>query len=270
MTGFAALVRLSLRDLSRRRILWVLGFLLLGGFAASFWIRHLMERMVIEGASVEIVTRKANQTLKFLADRIRETSTFAVILVAAIVAPESRRNGTTQFVLAAGVGRLRHAASQFLALSAFVAAGALVVHGGFFAAAANVGPVKASEVLLAWALLLAPLLAVASAVFSMSLTLSTIEVLLLFIAEPVALRAMADMAGRFLPLGPVRVLESAVLLFPNPTDATPWPHLALAHGPPAPDLVRPAVHALLAAAFWTAWGLVLLRRHDFGSRTAIK
>jgi hypothetical protein len=162
------------------------------------------------------------------------------------------------------------------ALAALLTAGTLVLHGGYMAAVARVGSVNGAEVLLGWALLLVPLLATAVAVFSVSLTMSTIETLLVFVAVPFALQvavlgASSLDAHRWLWL--VRVFESARLLFPNPADATPWPHLSFsspAPRAPAPEMLWPVVHALLADAFWTTWGLFALRRHDFGSRTAIK
>jgi hypothetical protein len=276
VTAFVALVLLSLRDLARRRLLWGVVLLLLGGLGLSYWARRLMEDMLELGASYDVATHRAAQTLESVASTLRLSTVFAVILVAAIVAPESRRIGTTQFVLASGVGRRAHAASQFVALAALVTAGTLVLHGGYFAALARLGTVSAAEAGLSWALLLLPLLAAAAAVFSMSLTLSTIETLLLFLAAPFALD-VAILGASSLASHPwlwlVRLLESARLLFPNPADATPWPHLSFAdpsQRPPVPESFWPAAHTLLAAAFWTGWGLLALRRHDFGSRTAIK
>jgi hypothetical protein len=276
MTGFPALVLLSVRDLARRRLLWVVVLLLFGGLGLSYLVQQVTADMLASGASYDVATHRAAQQLEGYAASIRTGSVFAAILVAAIIAPEARRNGTTQFVLASGVGRAAHAASQLAALAALLTAGTLVLHGGYMAAVARVGSVSGSEALLGWALLLVPLLATAVAVFSVSLTLSTIETLLVFVAVPYGLQvavlgASSLDAHRWLWL--VRVFESARLLFPNPADATPWPHLSFsspAARTPAPEMFWPVVHALLAAAFWTTWGLFALRRHDFGSRTAIK
>jgi hypothetical protein len=68
------------------------------------------------------------------------------------------------------------------------------------------------------------------------------------------------------------MMEKVGLLFPEPEELVPWPHLR--YGPSdslaAPVWEWPLAHFCVVLAFWLVLGLWRYQRHDFGSRTAVK
>src|SRR5258708_22391041 len=122
------------------------------------------------GVRCDIDTRRAAATLETYTDQIRKGAAILVVVVAALVAPPSRRDGTTQFVLTLSVGRRRLALAQFGALALFILMGTIVVHAGYMITAYKLGILRVEEALWAWLLLLVPLLVLAAVRFSMSLT----------------------------------------------------------------------------------------------------
>jgi hypothetical protein len=81
-----------------------------------------------QGSSFDRATRAALSELDRLASQFRTGLVFAIIVMSALVAPESRRNGSLQFVLSLQVSRRRAALAQFAALSALVTAAAVIVY----------------------------------------------------------------------------------------------------------------------------------------------
>jgi hypothetical protein len=275
MTRFGSLVRVFLRDLVRRRMIWGLVLLTVGIVAINYGAVRTMRDAIGNGETWDMATRRASSQLDSFATGLRGWLSVVVVLIAALVAPESRRNGTTQFVLSLGVSRNTLAAAQFAALTAFILAATLIVHGGFAAAGLWTGALTGREVALGWTTLLVPLLAPAAAAFALSLTASPLETYLVFIGGPLVTRVVPSLAQGFPDKFPqllVRALENVGLFFPEINEIIPWPHLSYgsASGPPYPQLGWPLAHLAAAVGFWVVLGLWFQRHHDFGSRTAVK
>jgi hypothetical protein len=193
----------------------------------------------------------------------------------AVVAPESRRNGTTQFALSCGVRRGEIATAQFLALSVILGLVVSVVHVGFAIPGIATGAMSAIEVALGWVGLLVPLLALAAAVFCLSLTATAIETYLVFLGVPLMVKTIPTLIGglpRWFPGPGARALDNFSLLFPEVDAIIPWPHLSYgaAGGLPHPQSQWPIAHETVVIGFWLLLGLWRYGRHDFGSRTAVK
>jgi hypothetical protein len=275
VTGFGALIRIFLRDLIRRRLLWGLVLVTAGVMAVNYWLVHQMEEAIGNGESWDIATRQGASRLNDLVSWMRPWLGFAVVLFAAQVAPESRRNGTTQFVLSLGVRRNVLAAAQYIAMGIMLTAAVLILHAGFAVAGAKTGYLNVPEIALSWITLLVPALAIAGAVFALSLTASALETYLVFLGIPVLTRILPAAIGGFPRAFPVSLahgIQSFGLLFPEFDELVLWPHLSFRSGsaPPHPQWQWALAHASAAIAFWIVLGVWLQRRHDFGSRTALK
>lgn len=275
MSRFSSLVALFVRDLVRRRMLWIIVFIVIGVIGLNYWTAHAMERAVGGGQSIDIATKRAASSLDDLASTVRSMTSYAVIAIAAIVAPESRRNGTTQFVLSLGVGRGVLSAAQFVALTLLIAAGSLALHVGFSIAALSVEAVTFREAILSWPLLMGPLIATAAAVFALSTTFGILETYMVFFGAPFVTGTILELVHDKLdgvPLAPVRAVENLRLLLPDTHALMVWPHLGVAGAGPSSESIWawPVIHNMLAVTLWILIGAALLRRHDFGSRTALK
>src|SRR5687767_10242489 len=128
MSAFFSLVRLFVRDLIRRKLFWALVVVMIGSAAIAYWTNQQMVDAMGRGESYDMASRRAASNLDHLADSVRTWLYIAVILLAAQVAPESRKNGTAQFVLSQGVRRDVLAASQLTALAFLITSGVLLVH----------------------------------------------------------------------------------------------------------------------------------------------
>ena len=274
MTGFGSLVKMFVRDLVRRRFLWLLVAMTLAMVSLAYATSRTMEDSIGNGETWEMATRRASSQLDTFASWIRPWLVFAVALFAAQVAPESRRNGTTQFVLSLGVRRPVLAAAQFVALALVLGSGVLIVHAGFVVAGVRAGHMSFAEVSVAWFTLLAPLLATAACVFAVSLTASTLETYLVFVVVPLlaSILPTVHVVPQAVPPAFVRALENVRLLLPDPVELMTWPRLTFgaADGAPLPECRWLVAQAAAAVAFWTLFGLWLQGRHDFGSRTAAR
>jgi hypothetical protein len=266
-------VRLYLRDLSRRRLVWILALLLLGGAALNYWASRSIDQAIGEGATWAMATRGTASGLDDLASTFRSWSAFAVMILAAQVAPESRRNGTTQFILSCGIGRDMLAAAQFAALALLIASATLVVHIAFSIAGLKAGAMSSGDAAMAWPLLLLPMIGVAAAVLGVSLTMSAIETYFLFLGVPLLTRILPTLMHGLpqgLPMWIVRAIDNVALFFPDATAVVFWPHATSGKTLARSALAMSAVHGAMATAFWIVLGLYRHRRHDFGSRTAGK
>lgn len=274
MSGFLPLVKLFLRDLVRRKSLWIIVAIVCGIILVSYLVSKTMEEAVASGVRYDLATRRAIGQLDQFASTVRSWALVFVILISALVAPESRRNGTTQFVLTMQVSRIRLATAQFAALAVFVTAGVILVHLGYCITAWRLDSVSIAEALLSWVYLWVPCMAVAAAVFSISLVSSVVETYVLFVGFPIALDATLAIASQAKKafLTPLAIFaENGRLLFPDVTELILWPRLALiAERPPYPEWGWWLANALLAVLFWIALGWYRYTNHDFGSRTAIK
>ncbi len=272
---FWTLVRLCLRDLARRRFLWGLVVVGVALLAVAYWSSSSIENAIGQGQSFTTAARQATARLDSLAGAVREALYIGVVLLAAQVAPESRKNGTTQFVLTFGVSRETLAAAQLFALALVVSVATFTVHAGFGVAYGYAHSAVPRDLELGGLVLLAPMLAGAACSFAVSLTAGSIETYLLFLGVPFVGRSIPEWMGtsvQHVPLAIVRLVDNVTTLFPPFAALAPWPHLAppRSEGGPFAQWGWPIAQAVLATAFWIVLGAVRLRRHDFGSRTAAK
>jgi hypothetical protein len=281
MRQLVTLVGLFWQSLIRRKSLWLVIAVVGVSLLINYTIQSQMRSMLEDGVRYDIATRRATATLQQYASQIREASVFLVLVIAALVAPPARRDGTTQFVLTLSVSRLRIALAQYGALAIFLIVSVLVVHAGYMAAAHHLGILRWREALLAWPLLLVPLLLVATASFSMSLTRPALLVYGILLGVPYLLLPVlegwigtweAAKAPLWLRLGSARLVDNLDLLFPRWSHLVAWPGLDLGapERPPLPAWRLELVHSLAATAFWVVVGLWGYRRHDFGSRLPTK
>jgi len=275
MNAFAGLTLLFLRDLIRRRSLWIVIALLLAMLAINYYIQQEFQFSLERGERYDIASRRAVGMLEEYAGSIRELLMVGIVIIATLVAPESRRNGTTQFVLSIPLGRLRVALAQFAALGILVTLLVLVLHLGFCVTAWEYRAMDWWEMGTAWAPLLLSCLLLAAPVFAFSTVGSIIATLILFLVLPHAMEVavMGLQSVRALDLGLlVKLLENIRMLFPRMEQLLFWPHLP-APNPAglalAPEWGWLLLHELAVACFWCLLGYWLYRNHDFGSRTAL-
>jgi hypothetical protein len=280
MRQYLTLVRLFWQQLVRRKSLWIVvavaGVVLL----ISIAVQSQLKDMLAEGVRYDIATRQAAASLDSYVDQVRQGGAILVVLVAALVAPPSRKDGTTQFVLTLSVSRLRLAVAQFGALSVFIFLGTLVVHVGYMVTAHRLGLLRPSEALLAWFFLFVPLLLLAAASFSLSLTRPALLVYAILLGVPhILLPLLGAFVGSWETGVPElarllagRTIDNVGLLFPNLPQLIIWPRISLPmpERPPFPAWGLEGLHAVAAAAFWVVAGLWAYRRFDFGSRLPTK
>jgi ABC-type transport system involved in multi-copper enzyme maturation permease subunit len=277
MGQFTSLTVLFLKQLLRRKSLWIVVAVFGAMALVNYVVYKQMQDALGQGASYDVATRQATSALTGFAGQIRGFSIALVLLVSALVAPAARKDGTAQFVLCLSVDRFRLAAAQFAALSAFVVAAVLVVHGGYVLAASRLGAMSTMELLAAWSTLLAPLLLASLVVFSLSLSSGAITVYGVLIGMPyLLLPLLGGVIGQshaHLPMAMTRLIDNVRLLFPKAEDMIVWPHLGLdvqATEPPFPRWAWDLAHHGFASAFWIALGLWRYRSLDLGSRTSTK
>jgi hypothetical protein len=280
MRRYLGLVLLFWQHLIRRKSLWIVVALLGALTLINALIQSQMTGMLEQGVRYDIATRRAAASLDGYVQQIRGAAALLVVIVAALVAPASRKEGTSQFVLTLAVSRFRMAAGQFGALALFIALGTLVVHAGYCVAAYRLGILGPAEALGGWPLLLVPLLLAATSSFSLSLTRPPAVVYALLIVIPyVALPLLALFVSSWstdvpawIRLVSARFIDNAGLLFPDVGPLIAWPKLPLATSdrPPIPAWGWETAHQVAAVAFWVTAGLWAYRRYDFGSRIPTK
>jgi hypothetical protein len=277
MGQFTSLTVLFLKQLLRRKSLWIVVAVFGAMALVNYVVYKQMQDALGQGASYDLATRQATSALAGFAAQIRGFSIALVLLVSALVAPAARKDGTAQFVLCLSVDRYRLAAAQFAALSGFVVPAVLVIHGGYALAASRLGAMSSMELLTAWSALLAPLLLASLVVFSLSLSRGAIAVYGVLIGVPYLLLPLLGGAigewHAYLPLQTTRLVDNLSLLFPKPEDIVVWPHLGFeVHStePPFPRWGWELAHHGFASAFWIALGFWRYRNLDLGSRTPSK
>lgn len=277
---FRSLVWLFWQQLIRRKSIWIVvalaGVVLLINFAVASQMKGMLE----EGIRYDIATRRAAAALDSYASQIREWSVVLVLVVGALVAPPSRRDGTTQFVLTLSVTRRRLALAQFAALGLFIIVGTLVVHAGLVAAASRLGVLQVRDAAFSWIFLLVPLLLWATTSFSLSLTRPALLVYAILLGIPYLLLPLLSAfigswstdVPEIARLVASRFVDNWGLLFPKVATLIVWPKATLPTPmrPPWPAWHWEAFHAVAASAFWVAIGFWTYRRHDFGSRIPTK
>lgn len=280
MRRYLTLVRLFWQHLIRRKSLWVVIALVGVVMLINAVIQSQMKGMLDQGVRYDIATRRAAAALEDYAQQIRQGAALLVLIVGALIAPSSRKEGTSQFALTLSVSRLRLALAQFGALALFILLGALVVHVGYSVAAYRLGILRVPEALLGWAVFLVPLLLLAAASFSLSLTRPALLVYVILLGVPyLAVPLLTAFIGSWstrvpeaLRLLSARVVDNVGLLFPNLGPLIVWPKLWFSSPsrPPYPAWGWEAFHQVAAVALWVVVGLWAYRRYDFGSRIPMK
>jgi hypothetical protein len=280
MRRYLTLGRLFWQHLIRRKSLWVVIALVGVVMLINAAIQSQMKGMLDQGVRYDIATRRAAATLDAYAEQIRQGAVVLVLVVGALIAPASRKEGTTQFVLTLSVSRLRLALAQFGALALFILLGTFVVHLGYSTAAYRLGILQIPEALFGWAVLLVPLLLLATASFSLSLTRPALVVYTILLGVPyIALPLLSAFVGSWsaavpetLRLLAARVIDNVGLLFPKVEPLVVWPKLWVpaAERPPYPAWGWEVFHQISAVALWVVIGLWAYRRYDFGSRIPMK
>jgi hypothetical protein len=277
---YRSLVRLFWQQLIRRKSLWIVVALAGVVLLMNFMVASQMKVMLEQGIRYDIATRKAAAALDSYAAQIRQWSVVLVLVVGALVAPPSRRDGTTQFVLTLSVSRRRLALAQFGALGLFIIVGTLVVHAGFAAAAYRLGVLQVREASISWLFLFVPLLLWATTSFSLSLTRPALLVYAVLLGIPYLLLPLLSAfigswttkVPEIVRLAASRIVDNWGLLYPEVATFIIWPRASSTTParPPWPAWPLETMHVLAAIAFWVVIGLWMYRRHDFGSRTPTK
>ncbi len=277
MKPFFMLVEIYMRQLIRSKALWLMtGILALMVLYNSYYQSQFSEWLQ-EGITYDMATRKAFEKLQALAQQIRSYIGLLVVVIAAAVAPESRKNGTTQFVLSMQVSRFRLALAQFTALALFIIGASLILHLGFSVFAYKVGFMHWMDVLLAWILLLLPLLMVAAASFSLSLVFSTVVVYLIIFGLPYVVlnlfESLIQWQGEWIPVPIARLIDNLFFLIPDPQSVIFWPFVTprlSAVDPPFPVWSWSLLNFLFSISFWVLLGFWLYRNDNIGTRQALK
>ncbi len=276
MNSSSSLIALFIRDLLRRRILWFLVTLIAAMVAFNYLLAQNSATAVEGGASADAALHQAaatfDQWIAYILPRIMVVG----VVMAVLIAPESRRNGTTQFVLSVPMKRRSLAFTQFASIAVFISIAYMIIHFGVAIGGWRVGTVGLAEAAGAWVTLVIPALAVSAVVFALSLVFSLAATLVLCLAIPSGLVVLTEavrQAEAFDPTVPLKMLEHAAFLFPAWENLIFWPRLpteALNMGPATPGWGWLLAHEVLVVAFWVMLGSWLYLRHDFGSRTALK
>ncbi|MFZ2632769.1 MAG: hypothetical protein WA081_10835 [Desulfosalsimonadaceae bacterium] len=277
MKPFFTLIDIFIRQMIRSKALWVMTGMMALMILINFYFQSQFDDWMKGGMTYDMATRKATGALTSMAQEIRTYASIFIIIIAAVIAPESRKNGTTQFVLSLQVSRLKLAAAQFIALTLFIVAAVLVIHSGFSVFALKMGFIGIPEVLLSWILLLIPLLLAAAVSFSLSLTFSTAVVYILVFAVPLILIELLDTLirwkGQWIPVPVAHIVDNLNFLFIHPESIIFWPFLS--PNLSVSDAPYPVWHWFLlnnffAAGFWVMIGYLFYRNYNIGSRLPSK
>jgi len=275
-----SLVRLFWQHLIRRKSLWIVIAIVGVVMLINAAIQSQMKEMLQEGVRYDIATRRAAASLDQYAGQIRGGAALLALVVGALIAPASRKEGTTQFVLTLSVGRLRLGLAQLGALALFLVLGSLVIHIGYSVAAYRLGVLRPSQALLGWLVLLVPLALLASTSFALSLTRPAVVVYAILLGIPyLALPLLGAFVGGWSTRVPAvvrllsaRFIDNLALLFPKADALLVWPNLwvTVPERPPYPAWGLEVTHHLATVALWVLIGLWAYRRFEFGSRIPLK
>jgi hypothetical protein len=231
-----------------------------------------------DGLTYDMATRQVSDRLKSLFSSIRVYTGIFVFIVSALVAPGSRKNGTTQFVLSFQISRTKLALAQFTALCLFITAAVLILHLGLGIMAFHLKTIGMKDLLFGWVTFLVPVLMVAASGFSLSLSLSPITVYLILGGIPVFVLSLTEslFSGKlaaWIPVPVARLVDNVALLFPNPGSFLYWPRLTAGlsvTAPPYPLWSWALLNFLFATVFWVGLGYTLYLSHNIGSRQVMK
>ncbi len=280
MNSYRTLTGLFLKQLIRRKSIWLVCAVFMVMLTINVFINAQFKEYLDQGATFDVATKKAAKQLESYAGQIKGYGLMIVVMVSALIAPGSRKDGTTQFLISLSVSRFRLAVSQLTALIIFVFVSTLLIHVGYLIPALKLGIVSIPEILFAWLYLLIPLLLVSLIVFSMSLSRSAIMTYAIFLLIPflliplmesslISLADKTDMIPFFLS----RCVDNLEFLYPPIHTIIFWPHLTLGPPvtePPFPNWTWTVVHLMTSIAFWLTLSAWLYRRYNFGTRVLTK
>ncbi len=277
MKHFLALTILFLKQFIRRKSLWIVFIVFAAMMMLNYYIQSQLERAIAEGVRYDIATKQTISSLQTFASQIRVYAVYLILIVSALVAPASRKDGTTHFVLTLSVSRLQLALSQYSALSIFVFISVIIVHVGYVVAAHDFGIMTLGEIMFSWLFLLLPLMLLSAAVFSFSLSCRFIVTLIIFLAVPYVLLNLAEYAiiefADYVPMAAERFIDNLQFFFPPMQDVIIWPRISMGtmpKVPPIPDWTWQVWHTVFASLFWIVLGYFFYKKHDLGSRPATK
>jgi ABC-type transport system involved in multi-copper enzyme maturation permease subunit len=277
MGSFFSLVRIFFSLMIRSKALWVICAVVISMVLINFYIQSQMNEWLEDGMTYDMATQRASNNLNSLAEQVRSYSVLLVTIVSALIAPASRKNGTTQFVLSMQVTRLRLSVAQYAALAVFIASAVMITHLGFCIVGLYIGSIGLLEVLIGWMSLLLPLLIMAAISFSLSTAFSSIVVYLTLFGIPFLLLPLLDTLmqwkGKWIPVPVARLFDNLGFLFPDPEFLMFWPHLSPGHmvtDPPFPIYSWSILNFIFSAAFWVFISYYLFANYNIGSRQPLK
>ncbi len=277
MYNFPILVKIFFKQLIRSKALWIISGLLLVMVLLIFFYESNMQEWLGSGMTYDMATGKASNQLKNLSNSIVSYSILFIIIISALIAPGSRKNGTTQFVLCMQVSRLKLALAQFSALSIFVCIATLIIHIGFAITAIKVSLIGFPELFLAWIPFLATLLVASAISFSLSTGFSTIATYIILFGIPKILLPLIQelmvWKGQWIPVPVARLFDNLAMLFPDPKNIIFWPFLS-----PQMDIISPPyplwtwclLNYSFGALFWILVGFYCYSGNNIGSRQVLK
>ena len=278
MNPFKALVKLFLVQMRQSKALWVICGVMALAILFNVYTETQFKQWMDDGMTYDLATQKATGALKQLAASIRNYSVIFVFVIAALVAPTSRKNGTSQFVLSLQVSRMKLAIAQFLALSIFITAAVLIIHTGFGIIALRLSYIDLADMLFAWIVLLAPLLMTAAVSFALSLSLSSISVYLVLLGIPLLTFSLVESTytsriGKWIPVCFARMVDNIILFFPSPDSLIFWPFLSpkrVIVDPPHPVWSWSLLNYAFVMVFWVSLSFYFYRSLNIGSRQVLK
>ena len=277
MRTFPTLTSLFLKQLIRRKSIWIIVIIFAAVVFLNYIITARMDEAIGRGVSYDVATKQAASALRSFAEQIKSFSIVLIIFVSALVAPASRKDGTSQFVLTLSSSRFKLAISQYAALSLFIAVSVFIIHGGYVAAALKLGVMSLPEIFLSWIFLLIPLLLYSAIVFFVSLSSSIISTYIIFLAIPYIAIGLAESLikefSHYVPMFIVRFWDNLEFLYPNMDNLILWPRLSPAitwKEPPVPDWTWQITHLIACLLFWIFLGYRFYNNYNFGSRTPTK
>jgi ABC-type transport system involved in multi-copper enzyme maturation permease subunit len=261
----------------RSKALWIICAVVISMLLLNFYFQSQMNEWLEGGMTYDMATQRASSNLNSMAKQVRTYSVLLVIIVSALIAPASRKNGTTQFVLSMQVTRLRLSIAQYAALAVFITSAVMITHLGFSIAGLYIGSMGLLEVLIGWISLLLPLLVIAAISFSLSTAFSSIAVYITLFGIPFLILPLIDTLmnwkGKWLPVSVARLFDNIGFLFPNPEFLMFWPHLSSGHmvtDPPFPIYMWSILNFVFATAFWISISYYFFANYNIGSRQPLK
>lgn len=277
MHSFFSLVKIFLSQLIRSKVLWMICAVITAMVLLNIYYQSQIGEWLEGGMTYDMATRKAANRLNSLAEQVKSYSVLLVILVSALVAPASRKNGTTQFVLSLQVSRLKLFIAQYAALAIFITSAVLITHIGFGIVGFYIGSIGILELFAGWISLLIPLLVIAAVSFSLSTAFSAIAVYIALFGFPFLLLPLFDTLmhwkGKLIPVQIARFIDNFGFIFPDPEFLMFWPRLSpkfITTDPPFPIYTWSILNFIFSAAFWILLSYYFYSNYNIGSRQALK